>query len=531
MSENLEGNMEDFIDEKEKLLYQIEMSDITILLYYFNNLYSEKQEMEEKLQKKSNSKKAKKKYNECIEEIELIENDEDIQNAIYSKLKDIDYNEDSIESRAIAIHSIGAAIWLSDVLSKIEEESNLPIEELIADIVEDMKTEDLIQVLEIVGYNKIMNFQKVHNVFCNKLDEMTNGQFIIYFANCISSKYAKTEEFKTKCIEKIRNGNKDFIPFFINAFSDDDKIIEELLNNVSKEQKVSAIISAGVNKKHNKKVTSKLNNMIKSLSEEEFVRLLCVDTGEENAELIQNVLEKMFNLSNDNLKFLLFTYYENVEPTYKHAILDDLIITRNMTKEENGAAFVSVKKEELEEFAQRYKVYYCSDIFWVAAFPYFSGFDLAKLDGSDSEVSNQNMVNTFKANEATIENYYKFIDYIGYLSKTKDEDLCKTILNLNKNFNIPEDMDADLKLYLSFIEMYLLNRILNFEDDKLLNKMYLLSENDAPLDWPIKIRRKEKQLTEPDILEIKGDNSKNFEKSNNNEGTKENNESDNSREL
>ena len=403
MDEELNENMEDYLDLKEKMIYEIEMLDITMLLYDFNNLYSDKQELENELQQNNdNAKEHIQKYRQYVEKIYLLENDKDIQKAIYNKLKDIEYDEDSIESRAVAMHSVGAAIWISDVLSKIEEESNLPVEELIADIVEDMRTEDLIQILEWGNYDKIMNLPKVHNIFNKRIDEMTEAQFIIYLANCKSGEYCQTKEFKAKCLEKIKNGDKSFITFYINVFSDDDKMIGELLNMVKREEKVSAIISSKISENHSNEIINKLQNMIKNLSEEEFVRFLCADIEEENPKLIQVVLEKMYNLSDENIRFLLYTYYMNMEPSYKLVILNDLIISRNLIKNIDGVPSLALESEEIKEFTHRYRQYFMSDRYFIDTFPYFSGFEVAKLNGDDSEISNQNMINTFKANEEII---------------------------------------------------------------------------------------------------------------------------------
>lgn len=178
MNNEYEENEE--LDIKEELLYKIEYLDITTLMYYINNLYYNKIKTEEYKEKNKNVTINKKEYNCILEEIDLIECDEDIQKAIWFKLQDINYDEDFIESRAVAVHSIGAALWLSDAFETIEENSSYPIEEYFANILEDVKTEDLLQLVEWVSYEKLMHFPKVKKIFIDRISEMTEGELTVF---------------------------------------------------------------------------------------------------------------------------------------------------------------------------------------------------------------------------------------------------------------------------------------------------------------------------------------------------------------
>ena len=531
MDNELYENLEDNIDEKEKLLLQIESFNITTLLYFFNGMYAYRIELEETMKKNKLSRVLEGKYRECIENINLMENDEEIQEAIYKKIQDIDYDEESIESRATAVHSIGAAMGVSHLLIKIEKNTKNPVEYFITEILEDMKKEDLIQIIEWIDYEKIKKLPKVHSVFINRINELTEAELIIYLVNCIEYKYDKNIDLASKVLEKVKNGDKAFLPFYISYFLKDDNTVSELLNYANNYVKVSAIISADLSKKHSQELTSKLKNMVEGLSEDEFIQFICGSIEEENEEYRKIIINKMFESSKDNMKFILFSYLKNIVPTYKHEVLVYLALVKEIAKEKNGSLICSFNEQEINKNDERFKTYYCSHNFYTEAFPYFSGFDMAKLNGTNFEIPTEEMVNAFLANKETISKYTDFLDFICSLAKTKDDDLYKIILDVNRKYKIPKDMDNCLERYLHFTEVYLINRILNIKNEQLLNKLYILSSNDAPLFSAIRIRMDEKGLIGPDSLNVEGNVLNNFEEGNKEDKTKENGELDSLRGL
>lgn len=507
----MDNELEDFekYNIKEWIKEKINLWSTAVLFYYINDIYAEKNSVGNQINRKE--------YKTLLKQIDVLENDEDIQEAIWEKIQEIEYDEDSIESRAIAVHSIGNVLYASEFLKKLDE-NDYPIDNELVEIINDLKIDDVMQLIEWVDFERIMQLPKVRNTLLEKVSKMSDGQLLVFFANFNSSRQFYIDvEARKKLSERILKSTNGYLPFYMKYLSFDDEILSKCLDLTEKNMQVNAIVSADVHANHNKEVTEKLQKMLQNLSDSEFVRYMC-SAATENEKLKPIVIERMKQLSKEDIRFLTAIYFELVKPPlnpYKHNKLAELAGSYDLIKEnENG---VPVCWYDEKVVIPKFKIY-CYSNRYFDALPYFSGFDFAKVDADNPEMTEQYMLEAFERNSKTMENYYKFIDFIGTLSKSKDEDLYKTILDINKYYNFSEDMDQDLISYYKFTELYLVNRILNMKNENLLKRLYLLSQKDLPLFDVIMVKMQEKGFSEPESLKITGDYFSNMNNSKNSDG-------------
>ena len=482
---------------KEWLNDKLSYWPVTTLFYYINNVYASFM----KTQSLSN-RKNRKQHKIDSKQIDILENDEEIQEGIWNKIQEIEYDENSIESRAVAVHAIGAVLYANELIQKIEEKTDYPIDSFIAEIVNKMKIEDVMQLVEWDELEKIIHFSNVKSTIANRVNEMSEGQLIVFFLSFNSSKVCfEDAEIRRRIEDRVVNVEDVCLPFYIKYLSYDDKIISKLLDRVPEKLQVNSIISANVNIDHNPEVTEKLQKMIQNLSNIDFTRYMSSGT-QENDALKPIIKDKLEQLSDEDIRFLTAMYFVRIAPPtnpYKHNELAEQAAKRGLIGEsEDGVQYCSFNENIV---IPKFETYRCSNRYF-DVIPYFTGFDFAVIDGDNPEMSEQKMVEAFKMNSRTMGNYYKFIDYICTLSRTKDEDLYKTILDVNKDYKFPKDVDKDLTVYFKFTELYLVNRVLNMDDTNLLNRLYILSRVDLPLYDAIAIRMHEKGFSEPPCLHI-----------------------------
>ena len=177
----MDNELEDFekYNIKEWIKEKINLWSTAVLFYYINDIYAEKNSVGNQINRKE--------YKTLLKQIDVLENDEDIQEAIWEKIQEIEYDEDSIESRAIAVHSIGNVLYASEFLKKLDE-NDYPIDNELVEIINDLKIDDVMQLIEWVDFERIMQLPKVRNTLLEKVSKMSDGQLLVFFANFNSSR-------------------------------------------------------------------------------------------------------------------------------------------------------------------------------------------------------------------------------------------------------------------------------------------------------------------------------------------------------
>lgn len=170
---------EDDLAIKEYVLYQLETCDLVGIVnnlfcayvnkIKFENIRQQREQVIENLRMSGNFieafmstmdnfdvllmpeeeyKKREQQYNSVMEYINLFEEDEEVQQALYRRITELDYDEDSVESRAYTTQIIWELLYMDSLLLKVEENTNKSIQNVIAENLEVMTNLDLLMIYE-----------------------------------------------------------------------------------------------------------------------------------------------------------------------------------------------------------------------------------------------------------------------------------------------------------------------------------------------------------------------------------------------
>lgn len=432
--------------------------------------------------------------------INLLENDIDVQKAICQRLKELNYDKSSEESKATTVQILQELLSINGFVNLLEKSTGQPVQEIICETIEQMSNTDVLVLYDWISQENTLRLNKVNDIFLSRMEDLGESEFNILVSNMNVEETIRNSDTKWKVIEKIKETNGEINPLLIHVFSQDDDFISALLPNVKETEYTNVLSASNLKNNHNEKVTQQLLKIIKDLSNEELVRYLVFNSYQENEIFDKVIQERMRTLSNDDLKFVFFVY-DKMDPSYKETIVEDLLIERELSEEYDGIAEIIYTEEEEENYIRRFNEYVLINRLFNGNFPFLSGLGMGIVDMENIEESKKNVVKTYEHNKKIISDFIKFNDYLRLLTKSKDEDLYKIIEEVNRKPKIiaDEDIDENIQHYYIFIALYLQSRIMKLDDEKFLNRLYLVSSKDSVfLDCAI-VRMKEKGMQIPSL--------------------------------
>ena len=354
---------------------------------------------------------------------------------------------------------------------------------------------------------KLKSMPTVNSKFIDRIDEMDETELSIFLTNVEVEQVFNNQTIKDKIIAKIKENSGILSTAYLWRFKEDDEITSELLKKIIPTERVNAIVVTDLSKEHNEVVTNQILEMIDKLSDEEVVRYAIYFSDRENEVFERVINNRIKNLSDEDIKFL-FYIYDKIDQPEKETLIEDLVIERGLTQEYDGIPEVSITEEEEENYIRRFSIYRSLVLLVNRKFPYFSQMKVGIVDEDNKEESNANVLKAYEDNTKTIKNYSKFLDYFRLLSNSKDKELYGTIMEVDKRDKIVVDGNTDENIlkYYDFIAMYLGNRILNMDDEKFLNKLYVLGSDESVFLNTAMVRMQEKGMKIPGLhVGVKGE--------------------------
>lgn len=313
--------------------------------------------------------------------------DPTIIQAIKQRIDEIQYDENNIKTRALAVQTIAMLLNIEKTLQSektIEPENTnekrkcswYDIQTSISNIMSQMTIQDLMIVYDYISRFYINNVEQYREVFIDKINNMTDAEFNIYIRS-YDSDIVDSVELNRAILKRMEQSNPVFAELQIEEsgiYNDD--LISEKLKKASKDSKLNLLFESNLFLIKDDKFTEEIVEIIRNSSNEDIVRMLLYLKKEVVSDFENVLLEKTKKLPNEYIKFLLFGLDKN-KNTYRLGIIQELVKSKKIP--------AKITPDEKKKYKIWLKEYTAVEDLFSNKMPYFKPTRLGRIEELDED--------------------------------------------------------------------------------------------------------------------------------------------------
>lgn len=227
---------------------------------------------------------------------------------IKQRIDEIQYDENNIKTRALAVQTIAMLLNIEKTIEQGNKDDKSEcswygIQTSIADVMSQMTIQDLMIVYDYISRFYINNVEQYRKVFIDKINNMTDAEFNIYIRS-YDSDIVDSVELNQAILKRMEQSNPVFAELQIEETGIyDDDLISEKLKKASKDSKLNLLFESNLFLIKDDKFTEEIVEIIKNSSNEDIVRMLLYLKKEVVSDFENVLLERTQNYQMNILSF------------------------------------------------------------------------------------------------------------------------------------------------------------------------------------------------------------------------------------
>lgn len=426
---------------------------------------------------------------------QLLENDEEVINALASRIYQIDYDEKSEEIRAEIVCSIASLLKIK--LSLYQDNSWKSVQEAIANTLGAMTPRDFLTTFELTGRNYIFRNELYNDVLIEQISDMTEPEFLrcLYdTSDGMGGGYANTKLAKK---QKVREGSAGLAAKYLRLCEDPEEALEIIEKAEPNGCDILDIIMEIEKFGNNSKMEAKISELTKKLSTRQIVKylILRVNVITFSNKVENMILDRLEDLSNRELVTLLMAYeHTSHKEEVRERIVQVAVKKGILIPQKNNKYYINYNVDD-DEISKRIALYRetvspITDL--CTSFCSKNPLENSETTFDDngvlaSEETSEKILDRFRADNFDIDTREGMISYISGLQSVGDLNIIQLMKTLNKEIQneqsdtyvLDKEKEVLKQEVTKSLYTYIKNRILNMRGPKAITLLSMAYSEDG----------------------------------------------------